>query len=58
MTAARPLDLFIYGIGYVEGGDLPPHHGALLQVLRRWGFKICPQSRTVESIDGCLELLP
>jgi DNA ligase (NAD+) len=55
MTAARPLDLFIYGVGYVEGGELPTHHGQLLQLLRRWGFKICPQSRLVESIDGCLE---
>jgi DNA ligase (NAD+) len=55
MTAARPLDLFIYGIGYLEGGELPAHHGAMLQQLRRWGFKICPQSRVVESIEGCLE---
>ena len=54
MTAARPLDLFIYGIGYVEGGELPKHHGQLLQLLRRWGFKICPESRVVESIDACL----
>ncbi|HWJ34588.1 MAG TPA: NAD-dependent DNA ligase LigA [Steroidobacteraceae bacterium] len=55
MTAARPLDLFIYGIGYVEGGELPLHHGQMLQLLRRWGFKICPQSRVVEAIEGCLE---
>jgi DNA ligase (NAD+) len=54
MTAARPLDLFIYGIGYVEGGGLPTHQGELMQTLRRWGFKVCPQSRVVESIDGCL----
>jgi DNA ligase (NAD+) len=55
MTAARPLDLFIYGVGHVEGGALPGHHSGVLQALRRWGFKICPQSRTVESIEGCLE---
>jgi len=55
MTAARPLDLFIYGIGFVEGGDLPPSHSELLQALRRWGFKICPQSRVVESAEDCLE---
>src|SRR6202030_3199932 len=55
MTAARPLDLFIYGVGYVEGGELPTHHGQMLQLLRRWGFKICPQSRVVESIQACLE---
>jgi DNA ligase (NAD+) len=55
MTAARPLDLFIYGVGHVEGMELPRQHGQMLQALRRWGFKICPQSRVVESIDGCLE---
>src|SRR5271165_4507671 len=55
ITAARPLDLFIYGVGQVEGGEIPSHQGELLQCLRRWGFKICPQSRLVESIEGCLE---
>jgi DNA ligase (NAD+) len=55
MTAARPLDLYIYGVGYVEGGSLPEHHSEVLQALRGWGFKICPQSRTVESIEGCLD---
>jgi len=54
MTAARPLDLFIYGIGYVEGGELPAQHSQVLQTLRRWGFKICPQATVVESIEGCL----
>jgi DNA ligase (NAD+) len=56
MTAARPLDLFIYGLGIVEGGgDLPTQHSAILQALRHWGFKICPQSRVVEGADGCLD---
>ncbi|HTD73472.1 MAG TPA: NAD-dependent DNA ligase LigA [Steroidobacteraceae bacterium] len=55
MTAARPLDLFIYGVGLVEGGELPPFHSETLQALRALGFKICPQSSVVESIDGCLQ---
>jgi DNA ligase (NAD+) len=55
MTAARPLDLFIYGIGIIEGGELPPQHSETLKELRRLGFKICPQSKVVESIEGCLE---
>ena len=55
MTAARPLDLFIYGVGVVEGGSLPPRHSEMLKELRQMGFKICPQSRVVESIEGCLE---
>jgi DNA ligase (NAD+) len=55
MTAARPLDLFIYGLGIVEGGELPASHSETLQALRRWGFKICPQSRVVAGVDGCLD---
>ncbi len=55
LTAARPLDLFIYGIGDVEGGDLPQHHGQMLEALKRWGFKICPLVRAAKSIDECLD---
>ena len=55
MTAARPLDLFIYGVGVIEGGELPQHHSETLKALRALGFKICPQSTVVESIEGCLE---
>ena len=54
-TAARPLDLFIYGLGIVEGGELPGRHSETLRALRQWGFKICPQSRVVEGADGCLD---
>jgi DNA ligase (NAD+) len=54
MTAARPLDLFIYGVGVIEGEELPQRHSETLQELRRLGFKICPQSRVVESVQGCL----
>jgi DNA ligase (NAD+) len=55
VTATRPLDMFVYGVGYVEGAELPARHSEMLKALRRWGFKICPQSRTVDSIEGCLE---
>jgi DNA ligase (NAD+) len=55
MTAARPLDLFIYGLGIVEGGELPARHSETLRALRQWGFKICPQSRVVAGADGCLD---
>ena len=55
MTAARPLDMFIYGIGYVEGGAWPAHHLQILASLRDFGFKICPQSASVTSIEGCLD---
>jgi DNA ligase (NAD+) len=55
MTAARPLDMFVYGLGSVEGATFPQRHSGTLQALREFGFKICPQSEVVESIDGCLD---
>jgi DNA ligase (NAD+) len=54
VTASRPLDLFVYGVGDVEGGELPGRHTAILEQLRRWGLRVCPDARLVESIDGCL----
>jgi DNA ligase (NAD+) len=47
--------MFVYGIGNVDGADIPPRHSETLKLLREWGFKICPQSAVVDSIDGCLE---
>jgi DNA ligase (NAD+) len=55
LTAARPLDMFVYGIGNVDGANLPPRHSETLTRLREWGFKICPQSEVVNSIEGCLK---
>ena len=54
VSASRPLDFFVYGIGDVEGDGLPQRQGELLAALRRLGFRVCPHSRVVESIEGCL----
>ena len=54
VSASRPLDIFMYGSGYVEGGQLPAQQGEILKTLQRWGFRICPQSRIVTALDGCL----
>ena len=55
ISAERPLDFFVYGVGHVEGGELPRSQSATLQQLKAWGFKVSPQVRAVESVDGCLE---
>jgi len=55
ISAARPLDLFVYGIGFVDGADLPQHHGQLLLLLRHWGFKISAEVRGADSIEECLQ---
>ncbi|MCX8004914.1 MAG: NAD-dependent DNA ligase LigA, partial [Burkholderiaceae bacterium] len=40
VTARRPLSFFAYGIGEVQGWELPPTHSALLDQLARWGVPV------------------
>ena len=38
LTAERPLDMYVYSVGQVEGGSLPDRHGAILDQLQVWGL--------------------
>ena len=55
ISASRPLDIFLYAVGEVQGGAVPDHHTTLLQAFRDWGLKTCPEARAVKGIEGCLE---
>ena len=48
-TAERPLDIFIYSLGYAEGGDVPDTHWEMLQYLKGLGFKVSDDSRRVST---------
>lgn len=54
LTAARPLDMYAYSVGRIDGGDLPTTHSEVLDRLQSWGLKVCPERRVVEGVDGCL----
>lgn len=56
ITAARPLSIYLYGVGLVEGARTPlaPSHFERLQQLREWGLPLCPESRLVHDAKGCL----
>jgi DNA ligase (NAD+) len=53
-TAARPLDLFFYALGVVEGGTVPDTQSGLLEAFRAWGLPICPDARKVTGVEGLL----
>lgn len=55
VTAARPLEIFFYGLGAQEGLDLPARHSDILALLATWGLRVCPETRTVEGAEGCLD---
>ncbi|MDR9458941.1 MAG: NAD-dependent DNA ligase LigA [Dehalococcoidia bacterium] len=58
VTAKRPLDIYIYGLGYAEeeGGDvganraMPPTHWDTMEYLKSLGFKISPHNAYVPDI--------
>ena len=54
LTAARPLDMYVYSVGLVEGGTLPGRHSEVIARLRTWGLKTCPESAVVKGVEGCL----
>ena len=54
ISATRPLSMYCYGLGVVEGVALPDSHYACLQALRDWGLRVCPEIRLVTGAEACL----
>ncbi|MBI5903628.1 MAG: NAD-dependent DNA ligase LigA [Deltaproteobacteria bacterium] len=54
VTAERPLDIFCYGVGMVEGASFKTHFESL-EYIRALGLKVNPMVRVVEGIDAALE---
>ena len=53
ITAGRPLAMFCYGVGNVEGVTFQTHWD-VLQSLGRWGFRINPHIEQCHGIDAAL----
>jgi DNA ligase (NAD+) len=53
ITAGRPLDIFCYGVGRVEGVTFQSHWD-VLQSLSHWGLKINPYCERCQGIDAAL----
>jgi len=51
ITARRPLDLYIYMLGYAEGRATPATHWQTLEYLKSLGFKLNPNNRHLSSIE-------
>ena len=58
VTARRPLDIFVYGLGPVEGKAVPDRHWEIMQWLKSLGFKINPDIaiyHTIDEVEECYQ---
>jgi DNA ligase (NAD+) len=55
ITAKRPLDIYIYMLGWAEGKTTPPTHWETLEYLKSLGFKINPNNQLLETIEQVAE---
>ncbi len=54
VTRRRPLAFFAYGVGAVEGLDLPETHSETLALLRGYGFPVAAEVDTATGFDGLI----
>ena len=51
ITAKRPLDIYIYMLGYAEGKATPPTHWETMEYLKSLGFKVNPNNSLLPNIE-------
>jgi DNA ligase (NAD+) len=51
ITAKRPLDIYIYGLGWAEGKNMPDNHWDTMEYLKSLGFRINPQNKLVQTVE-------
>jgi DNA ligase (NAD+) len=55
ITAQRPLEIFFYSTGAVEGMALPARQSELLGLLRKLGLRTSAEAQRVRGLAECLE---
>jgi DNA ligase (NAD+) len=52
ITAQRPLRFFAYGLGEVQGWDIPPTHSAMLDALEDMGLPVSKERTVAQGATG------
>lgn len=55
ITARRPLEIYFYGLGDLQGMEKPASHSAALELFRQWGLRTSPFTGRANSAAECLE---
>ena len=51
ITAQRPLDIYVYALGYAEGKTVPETHWERMEYLKSLGFRINPHNKLCKTIE-------
>jgi len=54
ITASRKLSFFAYGVGALEGAEMPLSHSALLDWYRTLGLPVAKEATVVRGYDGLM----
>ncbi len=54
ITATRPLAMYCYAVGRVDGGAQLNTHSEMLDQLKQWGLPLCKERKVVQGVAGCL----
>ncbi len=54
ITASRKLSFFAYGVGALEGAEMPASHSALLDWYRQLGLPVAKEASVVRGYDGLM----
>jgi len=55
ITRSRPLEIFCYGVGAIEGGSMPDSHIEMLDALSNWGLRTNPETTLAKGPLDCLD---
>lgn len=55
ITAQRPLAMYCYAVGRIEGVEELSTHSEMLNQLQQWGLPLCKERQTVVGVEGCLK---
>src|SRR5690606_34013457 len=54
ITASRPLEVFFYGLGDLQGAEMPARQSDILEMLQEIGLRTCPAWALLDASQGCL----
>ncbi len=57
ITASRPLALFCYSLGDLQGMERPASHQQAMDLIAGWGGAVCPETKLLKGVDACFDYL-